>query len=193
MASVDSRSLHSTCERSFAAHAKHVGRTGGTVRRNTGLLVLAALVLVTAGVFAFLYPLRGRPAALPAQSPAQVTALPGDPYIDSTARAYVQTVIGGNPDAIQRLCLSTIDPRSLRTETLGRFASVRARFLKAVAVHDEQAVSGNGDNNPATSWKAVVVVQVLKSSHVETFGVQVAGTYGTNGSVDSSHADPSVR
>jgi len=56
-----------------------------------------------------------------------------------------------------------------------------------------QAVSGRGASQPASSWSAVVTMEVTQASQVEMFGVQLTGSYGANGSVVSSMADASAQ
>jgi len=162
--------------------------------KQVGWLVAVALAVVVAvALVLFVWSRWLRPVATPVQASPAVTAVPGDVYIGKTSRDYMTAVVAGEPRAIKRCYQTIVDPEVVRAETLGRFASVPAAVLKVGAVHDEQAVSGRGASQPASSWSAVVTMEVTQASQVETFGVQVTGSYGANGAVVSSMADASAQ
>jgi len=112
--------------------------------------------------------------------------MPGDAYINQTVNAYVAVVISGDEERITRLRDTVIDPDALRKETLGRFASTPAKYLKVCSVHDECAYSGNGSAKPATHWSAVATIESRHAGKVETLDVRLRGTYASAGTVDSS-------
>jgi len=167
---------------------------GGTGVRNRGVLApLAGLAVICllAVVFFVLFHKTPAPPAAPAQPAA--AALPGDAYIDQSSEKYVQAVIGGDPDKIQRLRQTTVDAQTVRQEALGRYCALPASALKVAGVHDEVAISGNGAGQPSTAWNSVVTVRATQGSQVATFGVELAGSYRTNGAISSSQAQASAR
>jgi hypothetical protein len=166
---------------------------GVRLRQSARLWLLGTAAVLAIGGAVFVMSHRGPTPSAPTPVALPISALPGDSYVDQSASAYVSAVIHGNPTAIQRLRLTTVDSDEVRSEVLGRFVSVPVKSLRVVGVHDERAVSGNGAGKPATSWSAVVTVQVLQGSRPATFGVQVAGKYGANGSVDSGRAESSAQ
>lgn len=146
-----------------------------------GVVAVLALALV-------LYVALSKRPQPPSAPPVAPLSVPGDAYIDQTAKDYVAVVIAGDTGRIQRLNSTVVDPEAARRDTLGGFASVPAKYLKVRAVRDERVYSGNGPAKPATSWSAVVTVESKRAGAPGTLDVQLNGTYGSPGTVDSAHA-----
>ena len=163
------------------------------MRRYAGWITGGALAVVLLAALVFIVWQRSAKVPAPAPVAASVMALPGDAYIDQTARAYMAAIIAGEPRDIEHLRLAVVDAEVVRAETLGRFASLPAKSLRVVAVHDERAISGRGNGQPATNWTAIVTIGVTRASQVETFGVELAGSFSSHGTVDSSRAEASAR
>jgi hypothetical protein len=79
-----------------------------------------------------------------------------------------------------------IDAEEARTSALGKFASGKIDAFDIRSIHDERIASGNGPGSPATAWSAVATVDLTQAKSTHSLQIQLNGTYGSAGTVDSA-------
>jgi len=168
---------------------------GKLLRKYSAWIAAVLAIVAVVGVLVFVVFGRFRPigpvAPIAAAAPAPV-AVPGDAYIQKTVRDYLVAVTDEESQTVERLSDGVVDPATVRSETLGRFASASPKAFDIRSVHDEQAFSGDGSGKPATSWSAFATVGVTMKGGLETLEIGLTGTYSSNGVVESSKAVSAV-